>query len=286
MPDQSLSPVAAKIKSLALGREVPRGLPIPQDDWDAMDTADRTTAVQIYVGEMEQSMVGIKPEFPKITTPTGGALAWVMPDGSSQKELEGIVVFHAPARSYYESDEITGARPDCSSQDGHTPVSGAGPTGAKTCAECPHSLFGSGKKGRGQACKERLILFLWLEGQQIPSVLALPPTGIRPFSRYVTALVNTGKVLVGLTTVLTLERKQGAAAPYAVVAPRLGRALTWHEMKTALAVRERFKDEMARRGITEAEITEPDEPGAGDDPPPRGDTEKPITGPGDAEVPF
>lgn len=240
---------------------VPPGVPLTQDEWDAMPPDERAQALAFLAAETQETMRDITPEFPKITTPTGGMLAWTLPSGDAVKEFEGVVIWHSKARAYWPLDApVSNNPPACASFDGRYPASGHGPTGAIQCAACPLGQFGTGREGRGQACKERMLVFTMLEGQTIPTLLSLPPTGIKPFGRYIVSLLNQKppKPLVGLTTIFGLEKKQGQGPAYSVVAARAGRPLAWTEIKAAVALREQFKDHMSRRGLTEAEVVEPD----------------------------
>lgn len=292
-PSHALAIIPKEVLALASSPEVPDFLVLDQDDWDAAPVEMRAEAIMLYHRELEESARDIKPEFPKITSPSGEGSQWMMPDGSTLKEIEGIIVFKTAARGYWKSAKITHAPPDCASFDGKMSTDGKRPDGKPgDCAGCPMNQFGSDVKGgAGKGCKERINLFIWVGGTKIPYLLSIPPTGLRPFSRYVTGLLNMkpARPLTQITTVLALERKQGADASYAIVAPRVGRTLNYLEMMAGLKMRERFKEEMERRGVTEAEVT--DEPsGAGrqpgdESPPPRTDTDRGNLG-HDVDVPF
>lgn len=247
-----------QLLALAKRGTPPDFLGVTDEDWGAWPEQDRLDALTLYRDEVEESAVGIKPEFPRIKMPTGGSTKWIMPDGSAQDEVEGIIVYKTAARGFWESAKVTNKPPDCASFDGKHPATGRGPNGATECTNCPKNMFGTDQKGgHGKACKERLNLFLWFPGTKIPHLLPLPPTGLRPFSRYVMGLLSARppKALVAFMTALRLEARQGEN-PYAVVAPREGRKLAFTEMTAAIKMRDLFRAEMERRGVTEAEIHE------------------------------
>lgn len=295
---QALVP-ATKLTELSRAGAPPVGMPVAIEDWGAWSQEDRIEALNIYHEELGRSLEHIKPEFPKWVMPTGGQLAFTGPDGMPVKVIEAVMIFHTAARAWWKSQEVTGSLPDCSSYDGQRPATGKGPKGETDCSKCPLNEFGSGKEGRGKACKERLNAFFVRKDDRLPNLLPLPPTSIRPFSRYVTALINGGKPLSAVVTELSLEKKQaGGGQAYSVVVAKVGREMTFAEMKTARDMRIRFQDEMQRRGIAEADLKDEEapattisEPGANDrvwdvpagdirhgddEPPPRGDDDVPF----------
>src|SRR3990167_6865431 len=122
-----------------------------------------------------------------VKSPPSGASFWEVPsvtgEAEAVKEVEGVVVFKQLMRGYWESAEVTNTPPTCSSNDGVEPKPGPGRQAA-ICTACPHSQWGSGKEGRGQACKQRLAVFFLRENEEIPTLLSLPPTAIKPFGAY------------------------------------------------------------------------------------------------------
>jgi len=249
---------------------VPSGLPLSSEEWADLSPEQRQEAMALYAAETQETVRDLAIEFPKITVPTGAGLFWTLPNGEPVKEFGGVVVAHFKARAYWPLDApIANNPPTCSSIDGRYPLSGAGPTGASQCAACPYSKYGSGKEGRGQACKERMNTFLLMEDSDLPRLLSLPPTSIKPFSRYARGLIDQKPVrpLSSLVTIFGLEKKTGGVGPdYSVVAPRpSAESLMYAEVRAVIAMREKFQEAMSRRGITEAEavVDDAEETGGG-----------------------
>jgi hypothetical protein len=99
--------------------------------------------------ELQTSLENIDPRPPRIKI-SRESQAFLMPDGSTSKTLEGTLVFHHKARGYWETEGQL--MPTCSSLDGKAGTDENG--NQKTCANCPFNKFGSGKDGSGKACKE------------------------------------------------------------------------------------------------------------------------------------
>jgi hypothetical protein len=87
-------------------------------------------------------------------------------DPDSPASYVGVVVVKAsPAlsRTYYEKafdDASPDGAPDCSSADGVAPDAGVPKPQCKTCAACPHAVYGTGQNGKGFRCANhrRLVI--------------------------------------------------------------------------------------------------------------------------------
>ena len=91
--------------------------------------------------------------------------------------------------------------PLCQSFDGKV---GYGEPGG-TCADCVLNQFGSDGNNKGKACKNMRMLYLLRSGEYMPIQIALPPTSLTPYTRFVNEAflsrrrkVCTGVVRIGL----------------------------------------------------------------------------------------
>lgn len=139
-------------------------------------------------------------DLPRTNVPAGGTLAWSIKATADDKRptvteaLEGVIVLHHPAYAYYSNPTpAPGTRPDCSSRDG---VSGITTEGGEmiSCATCPYNQFGSGVKAdgspsRGKACKNAFMLYMLREGEILPTMVKIPPTGVKPLKSYFQGLL-------------------------------------------------------------------------------------------------
>ena len=242
--------------------KVPANLPFNQDDWDAMPVDERLAALQFFRAEAQASTKGLAIDFPRIGYPTSGMKFWQIttPQGEvkPEKSLKGVVIFHLPSRVYYPSFETQqGTPPTCVSDDGIVPNRARSQeVQSMTCAECPHSQWNTGKDGRGMACKLRTRVFMLLEGEEIPTLISLPPTAVKPFSQYVVSLLkaNIPAGLLGVVTELGLhEETNPGGQKYQKLECRAGRPLAYKEMLRADALRNVFKQQMELLGQTVVE---------------------------------
>lgn len=176
-----------------------------------------------------------------------------------EKTIEGIVVLQRTIRSWWRLgfDERAGAGvgkqpPDCSSQDGvwgvghpdghpdlgpenaevaqafayetfdadGNQVSGPKPTTRYACEACPLAQFGSGKDGRGQACRQNRLVFLLTPESALPMVIKVPPSSLKLVQGFLLKL--SGKAIKPWGAVLSfgLRKTQGAAGiEYAEIVP-------------------------------------------------------------------
>jgi len=139
-------------------------------------------------------------DLPRTNVPAGGSSAWSVKATSDDKRptvtdaLEGVIIMHHPFYAYYSNPKpAPGTRPDCSSRDG---VSGITADGGEmvSCATCPYNQFGSGVKAdgtpsRGKACKNSFMLYLLREGEILPTMVKIPPTGVKPLKSYFQGLL-------------------------------------------------------------------------------------------------
>lgn len=159
---------------------------------------DEKQVQEILQGEIQTALDNIDPRPPRVKL-SRESQAFLLPDGSTQKTIEGVIVFHHKARGYWETE---GQQvPTCSSMDGKTGTDENGNT--RPCAGCPHDVWGTGKDGRGKACKEMRWIYVLQDEEIIPSRISLPPTSLGQFDAFVTALAQ--KRLAPIQKVVRLE---------------------------------------------------------------------------------
>lgn len=165
---------------------------------------------EIFAEEMDG--LGMVP-FEYVKMPSGGILSFELPgaeEGEYQlvNELVGVILDHHPMNSYWANSFAGGdSRPDCASFDGK--MGTVAESGRQTaCASCPHNEFVNGAK----ACKNMHRLYFLMEGNPIPIVLNLPPTGIKAMRSYLSKrVVMRGKRSYEVLTKISLKREKSAA---------------------------------------------------------------------------
>lgn len=117
--------------------------------------------------------------------------------------LEGVILYSHNSNAYWpEGSEYDDDQPPlCQSFDGKV---GYGEPGG-TCADCVLNQFGSDGNNKGKACKNMRMLYLLRSGEYMPIQIALPPTSLMPYTRFVNEAflsrrrkVCTGVVRIGL----------------------------------------------------------------------------------------
>lgn len=149
-----------------------------------------------------------------IKVPSSGVTHWSVPtieepDGSPQKEIEGVIVYQKIVRAYWKQGlekSGGGTPPDCKSDDN---VHGIGDPGG-LCAECPFSEWESDANGRGQACKQFRLLFLLRPGDTIPAIVRVPASSLNNAKKYLLRLAQANFHYGSVTTKLTLAKTKNA----------------------------------------------------------------------------
>lgn len=139
----------------------------------------------------------------RIHVPSGGGEHLTVGDGEPTKDVDGIILAYRHVRQFWEKgmDEGGSMPPDCTSSDlehGHGNPGGL-------CDECPNSDWGSGKKGRGQACQLRVNVLFLRKDSVIPNHISVPVTGCKDFTRYM--LSCTEKGIIGSRALTRLSLK-------------------------------------------------------------------------------
>lgn len=145
----------------------------------------------------------------RIKVPSGGTIAWTVPTLEGEevmKEIEGIIVYTAVQRVYWQKPFAGGGDPpDCFSLDA---VTGQGSPGGE-CANCPLAIFGTAKEGQGraQACAMRRLVFLLMPGECVlPVVLSVPPSSLMVATKYLLGLGGRGINAWQVYSKLSLEK--------------------------------------------------------------------------------
>ncbi len=176
----------------------------------------------------------------KILVPSGTSGSFWSVAGAegekSVKDIEAIIVKWHDARQYYiksMNEGSSGEPPDCASDDG---VQGYGdPTGSgniKTfdCAKCPLAQWGSGKKGRGQACKLQRVLYIVTPDKFLPMVLQIPTGSYNEIKKFFLNMLSEG---ISYYSAIVSFGLQKTANPdntaYYVVVPKMVRRLNSDE---------------------------------------------------------
>ncbi len=149
---------------------------------------DLASSADFSQDELAEEMEGLEIGFQRVKVPSGGALQFELPSDNPDnpdyaKYLEGVIVYQHSSNAYWPGgydDEEKNMPPQCQALDAKL---GIGQPGG-LCAGCPYNQFGSGANGKGKGCKNMRILYLLRSGECMPIQLTLPPTSLRPFSKF------------------------------------------------------------------------------------------------------
>ncbi len=188
--------------------------------------------------KMQQSQQGFdfKPQRIKINK---DSQTFVDPLGNALEELRGVVVHKQKIRGMWNQDDVlicssldcvTGTVRD---EEGKPIVTGTDAQGnpiykKRACSSCPYNEWGSaideaGNRRKGKACKEQRRIFMMVPGYHLPVVLTLPPTSIKVWDDYCSALATAGKSELKRQVILTLSKAGSGKEVYAVLnKPRQG----------------------------------------------------------------
>lgn len=159
------------------------------------DTTALTQAADVMSALHDELGPDARPTFAFAKTPTGGMTSWQIKENADDedpeitKAIEGVILYSHRSNVYWSSamgttDDKT---PDCRSMDGITGVSRDGET--LDCATCPNNQFGSGREGRGKACKNCRRVYILRQGDMLPIRIDLSPTGLKNYDRYVESML-------------------------------------------------------------------------------------------------
>lgn len=170
--------------------------------------------------ELSEDMAGMQMSFQRVKIPGGGVVQFEMPSDDPEnpdyvKLLEGVILHHHASNAYWPegSEYDDDALPLCSSVDG---LAGAGSPGI-LCSSCPMNQFGSGKEGRGKACKNMRQLYLLRSGEYMPLQVTLPPTSLSPFREFMNqAFVFRRRASFGSVVQIGLKKVNNGPNDYSI----------------------------------------------------------------------
>lgn len=209
--------------------------------------------------EMKMALEGIDPRPPQIKV-SREAQVFMMPDGTTTKQLTGIIIFNHKARGYWETEGQQ--LPTCSSMDG---VSGTDENGVQhPCKACRFGAWGTGKDGRGKACKEMRWIYLLQDDEIVPSRISLPPTSLSEFDRFISALVQKRKAPISKVVRLGLEKTERHGFSYSTLAqPEVLGVVEPERIIQILKLRDTAVAAAQRAGIAAEDYYDSDEVDAG-----------------------
>ena len=174
--------------------------------------------------DLHDTMDGVIPYLPQIKILPGGVNLFEMPsdetgEAKTVSEIVGIIGDHHNCNAFWEkpfSETGGGVSPNCSSLNGRRGTDGSG--ALTHCLTCQRNQFGSGKDGKGKACKNMKRIHLFLDDETVPYRLTLSATSIKVADEFFTKIASLARKGVSMRTnkvKITLEKTQNAdGIPY------------------------------------------------------------------------
>ena len=229
----------------------------------------------------------------RIKISPGGINVFSTNDGETFKSLTGIIAISQKARAYWP-EQGTGSPPMCSSPDGTHGYIGGEVTDAQyraattaknphpviklmdnnkvipehfDCSTCPLAQWGSahqgGKESKAIACKSLRRLVVLKDGWAQPALFTLPPTSIKSFDGYASALAREKGAYWAVRSKVTLEaQKSNNGEPYSIATFAVESPLTDKaELMAVIEIRRQFAELVRAMPIdgNEYEVIDPGE---------------------------
>lgn len=168
--------------------------------------------------------------------------------GELLSELKGVVIYFHRARGQWVEGEKS---PRCSSMNG---VQGTNAEGKQiNCATCPLNPQVNGRWGDKDNCKELKRLFVLLEGERYPILLTLPPTSLKPWDQFESAVRRRGKALISFYTIFGLDSAEAKGQRFAKIAPKMGPGLPAQVILQLAKIKDEVVRVAAEIGVEEAD---------------------------------
>lgn len=195
--------------------------------------AELTEAELMIMAEMEEETAAFDMQPARIKIAPGGIGQFLMGDDTA-KTFTGIVAISQKIRGYWPDSSASGVPPICSSPDGARGFFSQQPsddqfraaanvatphpgiillTESATmpdffhCARCPMDQWGSGKNN-AKGCKTMRRLLILVEGWALPALMSLPPTSIKVWDAYCSALASKRSSYFAVKTKFELDKAQ------------------------------------------------------------------------------
>jgi hypothetical protein len=204
----------------------------------------------ILTEDFQEEKDGINFKPPRYVIEHKGMNFMLVSDGSTKKTLEGVIVLKQKVRGLWnEGDQ----KPICSSFDGVVGLERM-VEAERTCIDCQHNQWGSGKGGNGKNCKEmRRVLIVEKSDDLFPVTLTIPPTSLNIFDNFISALIHKKIPLLATNIKFSLDPAEGSGFKYAKIRLELGEFLTEAQIIKVAKIKEQFKQKFAASDLDEFE---------------------------------
>ncbi|GIV73505.1 hypothetical protein [Caldilinea sp.] len=235
---------------------------------------DLTEEETLILAEMQADDAAFDLQPARVKIAPGGIGKFLLGDEAA-KEFVAVVAISQKIRGYWP-DQGSGNPPLCSSPDGTWGFFDQEPSDAQfqaatasktphpgvilltnneplpqrfSCARCPLNQWGSehqrrSSAGRGKACKEMRRLLLLIDGWTLPALMSLPPTSIRSWDGYCSALAAKRSAYFAVRTRFSLDTaKASGGETYNVVQVEVAEKINdLAQLKAIGDIRQRYRE--------------------------------------------
>lgn len=233
-------------------------------------SAKLTELELLIMGEIETEDNSFDMIPTKVKIGSGGINQFVTSADETLKDFTGVVAVSQKARAYWPASDNKDMPPICTSADGvrgnfqvdlsdeqmftrikqkvvHPGVkaidNGQQPQATYACATCPLAQWNSSEKGKGQACKSMRRLVVLIDGWTAPALLTLPPTSVKVWDTFASALQNKKSAYFAVKTAFSLEKLKSAGGDtYSVIKAVAAGALDKAQLEAVLLIRKEAAD--------------------------------------------
>ena len=115
------------------------------------------------------------------------------------------------SKVYYAKGYEDGSteKPDCYSNDSLAPASDAQDPQSKTCAACPHNVWGSGSNGKGKKCQDSRRVAVAPSGRPDDAMLLrVPPASLKSLAEYATEIKRRNLPIQAVVTKVRFDPEE------------------------------------------------------------------------------
>lgn len=190
-------------------------------DMSADEKQELAEALQVDIDDSNQGF-DFKPIEFKINK---DMCVFVGPDGKTYEKLKGALITKKKERHNWSKDPDENL-PLCSSLGCVYGVERESGDQIK-CATCPSNKWGTaidsnGNHTRGKECREKRIIFIEVNGYQMPGFVRIPTTSITNYDNYFSTRRSKGILDIQKGIELSLEPAKGSGFKYAIVNFEIG----------------------------------------------------------------
>jgi hypothetical protein len=177
---------------------------------------------EVFADDAQENMANVHDAFHRISIEGSRYKVAGNLIGDKGVEFTGIILKETPVNMFYKTryEKAKPVNPDCWSLGGLVPDSAVAEKQNADCPSCPQNRFGTGtdekgQKTKGKACRNARRLVLMIDGVDMPVIMSLPPTTIKPFNAYLKMLSSNQPPvpMFAVHTLFTFDEKSQFPRP-------------------------------------------------------------------------